>query len=186
MDKKDIYEHLAKIYLDASSKKKTPSPKYPFLKNPVYIVLVVVFVLSSLLSVYFLQRKALKSQIALVIYPYPVKINFNFDPAQKEICSINLKKLNLSRFKALEFAVKKTEFSDNISLRIEFTNSFNENSEAYIKGVTNKWQMHRIKFSEFRNIKDWSDMTNLSFIVEQWNVQKKKGVVYIDNVRLVR
>jgi hypothetical protein len=29
-------------------------------------------------------------------------------------------------------------------------------------------------------------MSNLTFAIEEWNVKEKRGVVYIDNVRLLR
>ena len=187
MDKKDIYEHLAKIYLDASSKKKKKSKaQQQFFRKPFFIIGVSVFVFGIFLSFLFNRNKPLKSEIALLLASDAVKINFHFDPAKKETYSLNLNKLDLSRFKDLGFSVKKVNSNGMISLRVEFTNDFNEKSEVYFRDIPLKWQDYKIDLSKFKNIGDWSSMTQLSFIVEEWNVKEKKGIVYIDNVRLLR
>ncbi|MDD2689725.1 MAG: hypothetical protein PHT41_06220 [Candidatus Omnitrophica bacterium] len=188
MDKKDIYEHLAKIYLDASSKKvkKTRGGHPKLFKNILLIGIPVSIFLSISLFTLFSKSRPFNSQITLVLLPDAAKINFNFDPAKKETYSLDLKKLNLSRFRALGFSVKKTNYQDPISLRIEFINSFKEKSEVYLKTLPPKWQDFKIALSEFKKISDWSEITNLTFTVEEWNVRQKKGVVYIDNVRLLK
>jgi hypothetical protein len=187
MDKKDIYEHLAKIYLDASSKRKKKKKVGPhFLKNLFFLSLVFLFGFSIFLVSRFIKIKTLNAEIALVLCPDAVKINFHFDPAKKEIYSLDLNKLDLTRFKTLGFALKKTDYKNNLSVRVEFTSTFNEKSEYYIKDIKNAWQDYKINLSEFKNIGDWSEMLKLSFIVEEWNVREKRGIVYIDNIRLLR
>ena len=187
MDKKEIYEHLAKIYLDASSKGKKEKKTYPELfKNLFLVSIIVVFGLSGVLLASFFKNKIFNSEVALVLAPEAVKINFNFDPAKKEFYSLDLNNLNLNKYHALGFSIKKMNPKDSISLRVEFSNSFREKSEVYLKDLPNKWQDHTINFSEFKNINDWSKMRNLSFVVEEWNASEKKGVLYIDNVRLLK
>jgi len=187
MDKKDIYEHLAKIYLDASGNKQKKAKSYRrHFKKP---FLISAFLISGLLLAIifaFLQNKSYHSEIVLCLSTDAVKVNFNFNPAKKEIYALNLNKLNLNNYKALGFSVKKTNFSDTVSLRVEFSNSFREKSEVYFKDIPHKWQDYKIKFSEFKSINDWSEMQNLSFAVEEWNTKEKKGVLYIDNVRLIK
>ena len=187
MDKKDIYEHLAKIYLDASSKRKRKSRKFPDLFKHLFFVSIA-FTVSLSLFFALSQHKnnPLNSEIALVLCHDAVKINFNFDPAKKEIYSLNLKGLDLARFKGLAFSVKKENFNDAVSLRVEFNSAFKEKSGTYFRDLSSRWQDYRINFSEFKDISDWSNMANLSFIVEEWNTRAKKGVVYVDNVRLYK
>jgi len=186
MDKKDIYEHLAKIYLDASNnKKKKPQEQLRF-KRLFVIFLVSTLSLTAILTYYFVRNKSLHSEVALVLQSEVIKINFNFDPAKKEIYSIPLKKLNASKYKHLGFALKKENFNDRISLKIELTNVFNEKSEIYAKDIPHKWRDYKINFSDFKNITDWSSLTNLSFIVEEWNSREKSGIIYIDNVRFIK
>jgi len=187
MDKKEIYEHLAKIYLDASSKKKKRiKPLSKFARNFSIAAVAIVLVLGGALFSSYQRNKPFNSDLSLVLLTESAKINFNFDPAKKEIFNLGLNKLNVGRFKGLAFNVRKTNFNDNISLRVEFTNIFNEKSEVYIKNIPHKWQEYKINLSEFGNINDWSEMTNLCFVVEEWNAREKNGVVYIDNVRLLK
>lgn len=188
MEKKDIYEHLAKIYLDVSSQKKKKSrTKKNAYKRVVFAGIFFVFALSFVLVLSSPRKKeAFTSEIALVLAPDPVKINFNFNPAKKEMYSLHLNNLDLDRFKALAFSLKKTNYRDSISLRIEFINSFKEKSEVYLKDIPAVWRDFKIDFSEFKNISDWSDMASLVVAVEEWNTKEKKGVVYIDNIRLLK
>jgi len=186
MDKKDIYEHLAKIYLDVSSQRKKKSrPKQVFFKKITLISSIFIFTLGAVLFVNFPKRNTFNSELALILTPGPIKINFDFNPAKKEIYSLNLNKLNMSRFKSLAFAVKKANYNDTISLRAEFSSAFNEKSEAYFKHIPHKWQDYKINLSDFRGISDWTDMSSFSVSVEEWNTKEKKGVVYIDNIRLL-
>jgi len=187
MDKKDIYEHLAKVYLGVSSQKKNKSKtkQRPF-KKIVLLSSVFIFALSAILFNTFPKRNAFNSELALVLVPEPVKINFDFNPAKKEIYTLDLNKLNISRFKALAFALKKANYNDTVSLRVEFNSAFNEKSEAYFKNIPHRWRDYKISLADFKGISDWTEMSSLSVTVEEWNTKEKKGVVYIDNIRLLK
>ncbi len=184
MKKKDIYEHLAHIYLDASSKKKKKSRRHPQILGKIIFVLFLV-AFGSLLFVYANRNRNPNPGAALILCYDPVKINFHFNPAKKESYSVNLNKMDLSRFRALAFSAKKTRRPDSLSLRVEFTNSFREKSEVYIKDLPHKWQEYKIDLSDFKNISHWSGMLDLSFIIEEWNTNERKGEVYIDNLRFL-
>jgi len=187
MDKKDIYEHLAKIYLDASSKKKKRNKAYPKLFKNLFIVsLFIVIGLTTTLFSSLPKQRNLHSETALILQNDPAKINFNFDPAKKETYTLNLNRLSLAHSKQLAFAVRNMNPKDRITLRIEFTNAFKEKSEVYVRNTPSKWQDFKIGLSEFKNITDWSEIASLSFAVEEWNASQKKGIVYIDNVRLLK
>ncbi|MCX5703104.1 MAG: hypothetical protein NT066_01205 [Candidatus Omnitrophica bacterium] len=187
MDKKDIYEHLAEIYLDASSKrKKRRKAKPSIFQNRFFISIAFILALAGALFYNFQKNSPFKSEISLVLLSDAAKINFHFDPAKKEIYALDLNKLNLGRFKALAFSVKNASYPNPISLRIEFTNTFKEKSEVYIKNIPNKWKDYRIDLSGFRGLHDWSEISTLTFGIEEWNTKDKRGVVYIDNVRLLR
>ena len=187
MDKKDIYEHLAKIYLDASLKKQQKSKKYPNLvKHIVFVSSVFVVALSASITFAFLKTRPFGHEVSLVLVSDAVKINFHFDPARAEIFSLDLKKLDLSQYRALEFLVKKANYNNVIALKVEFINNFKEKSEVYFRDLPTRWQDYKIQLSDFKGISDWSEMSNLLFTIEEWNVQGKKGVVYIDNVRLIK
>jgi len=189
MDKKDIYEHLAKIYLDVSSekKKKSKAHRRTFVFRRVFLIgIIFIFGLSAFLIANFSRSRPFHSEISLVLVPDPVKINFNFNPAKKEIFSLNLNHLDITKFKALGFSVKKINYADSISLRVEFNSAFKEKSETYFKNISHHWHDYKINLSDFKGISDWSDMSSLAMVVEEWNTKEKKGVVYIDNIRLLK
>lgn len=186
MDKKDIYEHLANIYLDASSKKKKQIASYPSAIKPLILAAAIAIIGLAVFFIISKKGAAHNSEYSLVILTDAARINFNFDPARKEIYSINLNKLALSRYSALGFSLKKANIRNDISVRVEFINSFREKSEIYIKNIPYRWKDYRINFSDFKTITDWSEMSMLNFVVEEWNVSAKKGYVYIDNIRFIR
>lgn len=188
MDKKDIYEHLAEIYLDASSKGKRKKKKArpSFFRNLFFGSAIFIFLLGIALYYNFQKNNPFKSEISLVLLSDAAKMNFHFDPAKKETYAFNLNKLNLMRFKALGFSAKNASYPNPVSLRVEFTNTFKEKSEVYIKGIPKKWKDYKINLSQFKDLHDWSQILTLAFAIEEWNTKEKKGVVYIDNVRLLR
>ena len=187
MEKKDIYEHLAKIYLDASSQRKdTKKKNHKVFKVSLLAGVAFVFGIGIFLSVQMNKKEGLNSEVALVFAPEALKINFNFDPAKKESYSLALNKLNLARFRTLGFAVKKEDSNDSISLRIEFSNIYKEKAFIYLKDIPRRWQEYKINLSEFKGINDWSEMTELTFVVEEWNATQKEGIVYLDNVRMIK
>lgn len=190
MDKKEIYEHLAKIYLDASLKRRNKNKDYLRVSHnpPFFISLVVI----SGLTIFLFANHGMKnrflvnSQTALTLQPLVTKIDFNFNPARKETYSLDLNNLDLSNFKILQFSLKKVDYSDNIYIKVQLMNSLEEKSGLYLKNISHKLRDYKINLSEFKNINDWSRMVNLSFIVEEWNLKEKHGMVYIDNIAFLR
>ncbi|MEW6074706.1 MAG: hypothetical protein AB1530_00195 [Candidatus Omnitrophota bacterium] len=191
MDKKDIYEHLAKIYLDASQKshpRKGRRGKQPskLFKNLFFVSLALVVILSGLLAFSAYQKPSLNSRLALVLKPDVAVLNFSFGPVKKEIFSIDLKGMDIARFRILSFDVRKKNYSDNVALRIEFTNAYQEKSEVYLKDISHKWKSYKINLSDFKKISDWSVMFALNFMIEEWNAKGERVLVYLDNVSLQR
>jgi len=190
MDKKEIYEHLANIYLDASSKsskKKRKSKSYPKpIRNLFLVGFLLILGLGSGIAYSSLIYRNNNSQIALFLFQDTAKLNFNFDPAKKETFSLNLKQLNLSKYKTLSFAARKANPKDIIALKIEFLNRFNETAEVYVKDISSKWTNHEIALSRFAKINDWEQMKLLAFSVEEWNAKEKSGIIYIDNIKVVK
>ncbi len=186
MDKKEVYEHLARIYLDTSSKKKKRIKEPLRFKYLLFVSLALTLSFTTGLSGFFFKSKRVNPQVELVLQHDVSKLDFNFDPAKKEIYAIKLKKMDLNRFKALNFALKKRDYQDNVAVKVEFINTFNEKSELYLKNISHRWQEYKIRLCDFKGISNWSAMTDLSFTVEEWNTTEKKGAVYVDNIRFLR
>lgn len=186
MKRKDLYEHLANIYLDASSSRRKKFREFSKIFQKVLLTTSVLAGLGLVFFNLYSRNQSLNNNIALVLCVEPVKINFHFDPAKKEIYTVDLKSMDLTRFRALAFTVKKTDYRGPMNLRVEFTNRFRERSEIYLKDIPYRWKEYRIDLSQFRKISNWLDMSSLSFIVEEWNVSQKRGIVYLDNIRFIR
>lgn len=190
MNKKEIYEHLANIYLDASfksSKKKHGLSSYPKTIQGIILVSLIMILGFGSFTVYaHIQNRNQPNQFTLFLYQDTARINFNFDPAKKESFSLKLKQLNLSQYKALAFSARKTSPKDVISLRVEFTNRFNEKSEIYIKDISHRWTEYKIDLGRFSRIEYWTQMEELAFNIEEWNAREKTGIVYLDNIRILK
>jgi hypothetical protein len=188
MNKQDIYEHLAEIYLDASSGRKNKKKIRTQLYRNFFIVgIAFLFILTFIILISRPQKHNFHmTELALIITPEPIKINFHFDPAKKEVYTLNLNNLDLSKYKTLAFSLKKINFQDKVSLKVEFTTPFKEKSEIYLKDIPYRWKDYKFSLAEFQKISDWSSMQSLSFIVEEWNAKEKKDIIYIDNVRFLK
>jgi hypothetical protein len=183
MEKKDIYEHLAKIYLDNAIPKKKVREESDDYKLFIFIGIAIVLIFSLFFLFPFSRTKPMNSQATLVLSPEPLRVQYRFDPAKKEIYTLDLKKLNVSGYKTLDFSLKKSSYSDSVSLRIELSSSFKERSEIYLKDISHRWKEYKLNLSDFKGIAAWSEMATLSFIVEEWNSKQNNGTIFIDNVR---
>lgn len=190
--KKDIYEHLAKIYLDSSKQQKKRKKKHPIFLNANFLYLGII-TLVLITSMFIFTRVNLRSkystfkqQTALVLQPDVVKINYDFNAAKKEIYSVFLNNLNLSDYKTLAFSLKKFNPADKVSLRIELVNSFQESSEIYLKDIPQGWEEFKIALADFEKITDWNRCKELKFIAEEWNTKEKNNVIYIEEIRFLK
>jgi hypothetical protein len=186
MDKKDIYEHLANIYLDASKKRKIKTKEPRRFRNLFLVSIFIIAVLTFFIIANSLNKKSLNNEVALIIQPDAVRINYNFNSMKKEAYTVDLNNLNLARFKEIGFSLRKTDPNDVVYLRVELVSAFNEISEVYLKDIRYHWKKFRISLSDFKRLSEWSAMKKLSFIVEEWNTKNKHGVVYIDDVKFIK
>jgi len=193
MDKKELYEHLARIYLDSSKKHQRKKKKHEYLveSRHLYIGIAVFILVSS--SFVFIKTSPFHRKTnftgyrtALVIQPDAIKINYNFNAAKKEIYDLPLKGLDLSTYKALAFGIRRTQSNTSASLRIEIVNSLNEKSEVYIKDIPLSWKEYKIELASLKRITDWSEAKELLFIAEEWNTKEKNDVIFIENVRFLK
>lgn len=194
MDKKELYEHLARIYLDSSKKHQRKKKKHHYLIETkhlyigiiVFILVLIPFILIKLSPFYKKQAGFPEYRTALIIQPDAVKMNYNFIAAKKEVYTLPLKGLDLNTYKALAFAVRRARANSSASLRIEVVNALNERAEVYIKDVLLAWKEYKMELSSFKKITDWSKTKELLFIAEEWNTREKNDVIYIENVRFLK
>ena len=185
----DIYEHLAKVYFDSSNnrKKNFSFSKSLFKRKSVQLSILVIGCFFVFLWISIFARKPIpKSQISLILEPNTTRIDYDFNQAEKEAAIFDLKQINLIDFQALRFRARKSNYQDNLHICVEFVSRYGEKSKVYIKQIPTKWQNFKINLNEAKDISDWSGMQQLSFVLEKWNAQLKKGIVYIDNVEFLR
>lgn len=182
-----MYEHLAKVYFDPPQKRKALDKK----RNVILAALVVanIALVLSLTAVTYNRKPSslYPKELQLVLFPDLIKLNYNFEKAGKVESSVfNLKGLNARDFNSVEFGVKKNDQGNNVSLRVEFVNQFNEKSELYISDIPVKWSSVSLPLNKFSRITDWSKMSKLVFSIEEWNASASQGAVFIDNLKLVK
>jgi hypothetical protein len=191
MDKKDIYEHLAKIYLDTTPAAPAKKSKHAVLpRSRFYIFAALPFVAGVfifLLLVSFRGHPVMPiSSTSLIVSSDTMRMSFDLENARKQVCELNLKNINLNDYKTLAFSLRDSNYNDQVAFRVEFSNSFKERSEVYVSGITNKWKEFCINLADFKAISDWSDMNRLAFVIEEWNTRDNKGILFIDDVRLLK
>lgn len=193
MEKNEVYDYLAKIYLDkqpavvARTDKKNyiPWKRYLFfLIAPVIACLAIYLLIAHSLKLYTSRAHSLYLSTGNEL----IKIRFDFTDSElkKQGYTITLSDLDAKNFKYLQFRLRRLKKYGSLSLRIEMENDLRENASYYLTEVTNKWQSYSIGFSEFKEITQWDALRRISFIVEEWNAENKDDGVYIDEIRFAQ
>ncbi len=90
---------------------------------------------------------------------------------------VTLNDVNL--FSGSPFDLEQASFLGKLLRSKFFKKSF-----FYVKDIDLSWKEVTIPFESFEKITDWSHIKDVSFVLESWNVKKKKGIILIDEVRL--
>jgi hypothetical protein len=89
--------------------------------------------------------------------------------------------LDVSEYSYFTFYVKgDSEAGYPNAFWIELKDSANI-SRVKIEKITDSWQKKEIPLSEFSNIKEWYNLTELAIVFDQVTFPKE-GVIYIDNI----
>ena len=194
MKDKEIYERIADTYLGKNNNKKNNSQRK---KKKWFISLTVINIL-ILFTVFFLYKFVLSNprgkegdnktsaSIYILSQRYPLKLSYNLTPPYLGIkdFTFSLPLVDASKLSSLKLRVRGDDnFGFTAVLKVEVRNQRNEKDSYYLKGISGRWQDFSIPLAEFKNITDWSNIGELSFVFEDWNVSEKRGVLYIDNIR---
>jgi hypothetical protein len=188
MDKKkqDVYEQLAKVYLQPGENAKPSSVKADYRsQKPFFIISAVVVLIVCLLvysSVFIRRTNNTVKQLSLIIQPGIVKLSYDFHSIQKKTCTFELEGLNVSDYQYLNFSVRKANPHDIVHLKVELVNSYRETSCIYLQDIDSKWRNFRIDLNDFKQITDFSRLKQLSFVVEEFNAKEKRGKIYIEGI----
>jgi len=188
MTRDDIYDHLAQVYLGKKNKIEETKKKKQF--NAWLLINIGITVIIFASAIYgltaFLAGRAdsLQNQVIYALNKGPIRINYdlNYPYPPVKTFSLTIPDINAAKYSALQFSVRALEEGSPDILRIEIKNSKNETASVFVQKIGLSWKNFDIPFEEFKQITDWSDLSEVSFIFESWNAEKKKGIVLIDNV----
>ena len=188
MTRDEIYDHLAQVYLGKREKAEEKKKR----QFNVWLLLNIVITLLILTSAFygftaFLTRRSSAFSRNNVIFsltngPIRIKYNLNQPFPQIETFSLSVPTMDISKYKRLVFSIRGEEGGFPGVVKIVVKNRKNETASFYVNDVKLKWQQVDIPLEEFSQVTDWTVLTDVSFVVEAWNVQKKKGMVLVDNI----
>lgn len=188
MTRDEIYDHLAKVYLgkreNASPKKSKPKT----VNRPLLVINIVITAVITISTVYgftaFLTHRAdLKSQVFYTLNNDPVRIAYDLNdpfPATKTF-SMTIPNKDVSKYKALNVSLRGLDGAYPGIVKVIVANQKNEQAIYYIQNVDSAWGRTRIPFEKL-NLTDWTTITNVSFVLEAWNVDFRRGTLLIDGV----
>ncbi len=189
--KKEVSDHLARVFFENNRTKQKKSQKplaWIWVASAIVLVFlgfVSVFLFSSPGKIFKAKARALK----LENYggPQVLKFDFSKDPAKTATLYVEFPDINLSGYKRLGFNVRfqNTDKWPKASLKVSLVNKRKEVSSLYIQNINHSWKKIVIPFSDFSQLRDWSNLCGFSFSLEPWNTDTKKGELLIDDIQFL-
>lgn len=183
----DIYDHLAQVYLGKRSQKDDKQQR-EFNAWLVINIFITVIIFSSTfygLTAFLTHRNSgLESRIIYSLHKGPIRLDYDFTdefPPVKSF-SLDVPSVDAAKYGKIQFSIRGKEEGTPGIVKIVLKNRRNEEASYYIRGVGLDWQEFKIPFDEFEQITDWSGLTDISFVLESWNVESRKGLILIDGI----
>ena len=191
MNREDIYDHLAQVYIGKRKSQKVEDQKTKKREFGAWLlinIIITIMIFSS--AVYgltaFLTRRgsSLRSSVIFDLYHGPVKLEYNFNEAvaPTKSFSLTLPPLDAGQYSKIHFRIRAREEGSPGVVKIVFRNKLNEEAVYYLDNVNADWKECFVDLSEFKQITDWMQLKDLSFTLESWNVENKKGVILIEDI----
>jgi hypothetical protein len=188
MSRDEIYDHLAKVYLGKRESVSSKKSKYKRANRSLLVINIVITAVITISTVYgftaFLTRRAdLKSRVFYALNNNPIRIDYDLNepyPAAKTF-SISIPSKDVSKYKVLNVSLRGYDGAFPGIVKVVVTNQKNEQAIYYIQHVQSAWQKASIPFEKL-NLTDWTTITDVSFVLEAWNVDFRRGTVLIDGV----
>ncbi len=187
MTRDDIYDHLAQVYLGKRTKKDIKKEKQFSAWLVINILITVVIFTSAFfgLTAFLTQRNSnLQSRIIFALSNGTIRIEYNFSDAFPPVktFALDVPTVDAAKYGKIQFSIRGKEEGTPGIVKMMVKNQRGEESSYYIQGVGLDWQEFNIPLEEFQQITDWSSLTEISFVLESWNVDHDKGLVLIDNI----
>ncbi len=187
MTRDEIYDHLAKVYLgkreSVASKQKKQQVNQSWMV--INIVITSVIVLSTVygFTAFLTRRAGLHNQVYYELNNNLIKIGYDLNdpfPSTKTF-AITLPEKDASKYNRLNMKIRGLNGGYPGVVKLVVNNERNERATYYIKDVGAQWQKVAIPFDKL-NITDWSNVTEVAFVLEAWNVDFKQGAMLVDDV----
>ncbi len=186
MNRDEIYDHLAQVYLgkreSVEQKKPKPRPGAWLVIN----VVITAFILTSVvygLTAFLTQRKdAFKSRVIYALNNSPIRLTYSVGGQYPQVknLTIAVPEMDVSKFRRLNLSLRSLNGNPGM-LKVVLKNARAEESSYYLQGLRSRWQDYSISFDEL-NLTDWRSLQDISFVVEAWNAKEPSGSVLIDNI----
>ncbi|MDE2221828.1 MAG: hypothetical protein KGK03_02030 [Candidatus Omnitrophica bacterium] len=188
MTRDEIYDHLAKVYLgkrEGASPKKSKPKKINRSLLVINVVITLVIVISAVygFTAFLTRRGDLKSQVFYALNNEPIRIAYDLNdpyPSTKTF-SVTLPTKDVSKYSALNISLRGLDGAYPGIVKVVVTNQKDERGTYYIQNVGSTWQKASIPFDKL-NLTDWTTVTKVSFVLEAWNVDFRRGTLLIDGV----
>ncbi len=186
MTRDEIYDHLAQVYLGkrqnvVEKKKKTLNQSWIIIN---IVITAVIFISTVYGFTAFLTRKVtLNNEVFYSLTNNPIRIAYDLNdpfPSTKSF-SITIPKKDASKYSHLNLTIRGMNEEYPGIVKMVIGNQRNEKATYYVEKVQGNWQKVSIALNKL-NLSDWSTVTDVSFVLEAWNVDFKKGTVLIDDV----
>lgn len=191
-----IYNRIADTYFTGD--KEHLAGKAEANKKIYFAVTIVFLTLITSAAVYFIFNGLSKDSRAVIAQKkslsvlgniLPLKIDYKFLGTSENVknISLDLPKIDLADYDALELRLRGDPAKGFANLiRIEFESSRKEKEGIYLKGIDSTWKMFRIPLGQIASLKSFSDLVNITFVVEGWNIDKPQGCIFIDKIMFVK
>ncbi len=187
MTRDEIYDHLAKVYLGKrqnvaeQKKKKTLNRSWLVING----VITAVILLSTVygFTAFLTRRVTFQNEVFYSLNNNPVRIVYDLNdpfPSTKSF-SIAIPDKDVSKYKRLNLMIRGMSEAYPGIVKMVVSNKRNEKAMYYIHNVQGAWQKVSVSLDKL-DLTDWSSVTDVSFVLEAWNVDFKKGAVLIDDI----
>lgn len=187
MTRDEIYDHLAKVYLGKrqnvveEKKKKTLNQSWMIIN----IVITAVILITTIygFTAFLTRQVAMNNGIVYSLTNNPIKVAYDLNepyPSSKTF-AITIPNKDASKYNRMNLSVRGMNGGYPGIVKMIVGNQRNEKATYYIKNVGQSWQKVSIELDKL-NLTDWSTVTDVSFVLEAWNVDFKKGTLLIDDV----
>lgn len=191
--KKEISDHIASTFFEKKKKPPRKKDRKSLSKRILLFLLTALFILAAIKVVSTTRFTGLHvgRRLGLIKHDGPFRLNYNFlnrATSKIEVLTIDMPEIDLREYKAIRFSLRMMD-DDNQKdgiVKVSLINRRKETSSLYIQNIGPSWKVIEIPRENFHAFSDWSQLNQLSFTVEEWNLRRKEGVLLIDGVEFVK